>query len=712
MAHPDSATRGRTDIAEMERKWQARWAAAGCFSADFNPGGKPFFNFDGGPFPNGDLHMGHVRTFTLGDVMARYQRMCGKRVLYCFEFDAFGLPNELAAEAKGTTPAAFTDRNIETMRRQMCELGLSYDWDHVHSTCDPKYYRWTQWLFLTLFERDLVYREEATLNWCAACETTLAHMQVEEGRCWRCAAPVERRRFPQWFVRLSGRSAELYDSLQSLDGYGKLAKNALSGFIAPVAGRYLQLPVVGRPGVALPVFVPDGQILDEARFLAASTDCDALTGLLPQTAEGTAAREFCTRAHGRLRRTAGDRAETGPSGVATGIWVRHPTGDVSMPVLLSDRVDGGFAGGLRLGLPGSSPTDDDIWRSARPGEAAPPDHGMKIRISQATEYRVHDWLVSRQRRWGTPIPVIHCPDCGAVPVPGHALPVPLPDAGAAAAPDVSCPACAGPARRDSDTLDCYFDVIWCFLACASKLGPDFSFRKEDFDPWMPVDWFHNGIDSFLYLHLYRFLGLVLHEAGFLDGPEPILRYHGHDSVLLDGRKMSKSHGNVVSPKVAVERHGADALRLHILNAANPASRVDWSDRDLTYCDTLLARIDALVRCNTEVIVDGLADADAGPHPKLNRATAGVSRKITQMIENYRYRACIAELVKCLELLERYAGSGSFDRETRRGFALATRRLLVLLAPFAPHIAEELWSAIGGAGLIATTDWPTDANEAG
>jgi leucyl-tRNA synthetase len=385
------------DFRSVETRWQHLWDRHGCFRAPSEPTPPRFFNYDSGPFPNGDLHLGHVRTYVLGDMTARYQRLLGKAVLYCTEWDSFGLPNELAALEQGISPREFTRDCIKRVGSQLRRLGISYDWERVPDTSDPRYYRWTQWLFLHLFDLGLVERCEAELPWCGGCRTALARMQVIDGACWRCGTAIELRRTRQWSIALSRFSDRLLRTLNDLDQWSPRAKNLLRGFIAGESGKR-----------------------------------------------------------------------------------RH----------------------------------------------------------------VRDWVVSRQRSWGTPIPIVHCDDCGAVPVLESDLPVILPDdldwslgsgalASCAAFVETACPACDRPARRETDTLDCYFDDIWCFLAAAAPLGPDFAFAAGDF-PWMPVDRFHSGYDTFFYLHLHRFLGLLLAEAEILSVAEPIRSYIGSRSAATSG----------------------------------------------------------------------------------------------------------------------------------------------------------------------------------
>lgn len=430
----------------MESRWRDAWEKAGCFRAPDHPRGEKYFNYDSGPFPSGPLHMGHVRTYVLGDMTARYQRLLGKSVLYCTEFDSFGLPSEMAAIASGTDPGSYNERCIALMTNQLRLLGISYDWERVSTTSDPAYYRWTQWLFLKLLGLGLVERRQADLNWCDTCRTTLARIQCEGGRCWRCHKPTGTRSMLQWFVKLSVYSHHLREGLDELEAWSTMSKKLLTSFI---------------------------------------------------------------------------------------------------------------------------------------GKGLPP--------TESGRSQVHDWLVSRQRSWGTPIPLVYCSACGWVPVPEDELPVRLPDeldwsqgagslASCAEFIETICPVCGAPARRETDTLDCYFDDIWCFMACLVPMER-FSFTRADLASWMPMDRFHSGLDTFFYLHLHRFLGAVLCEEGILGSREPIRSYLGHEMVVLNGRKMSKHLGNTISPRAILRKYGADTLRVGILWAASPQRRIAW-DREL------------------------------------------------------------------------------------------------------------------------------------
>ena len=566
------------DVREVEARWRRAWARAGSHRGPRTPRGTTYFIHDSAPFPNGPLHLGHVRTYVLGDVTARYQRLLGKRVLYHTGFDSFGLPIELEAIEQGVSPRALVERSIETMTRQFRRLGISYDWSRVPNTCDPACYRWTQWLFLEMYGAGIVERREATLSYCPRCETTLARLQVQDGRCWRCGRKVETRRLAQWFIATSRYAGRLRDSLDDLAGWSDRAKKMIAG------------------------------LLDE----------------------GLAAR-------------------------------------------------GGRGG---------------------------------------------DWLVSRQRSWGTPIPIVYCDRCDAVPVPRSELPVVLPadldwasGSGALARCEAfvrtACPACGYPARRETDTLDCFFDDIWCFLQAIALGAKEPGLTRENLQGWLPVDRCQSGLDTFYYFHLYRFLGLFLEERGIVDEPEMIRSFIGNGLVLAGGRKMSKHLGNAVSPQEILDTAGADALRVAILWAAGAQRTVQWK-RDL------LAKAEAFLDSVYRIIadhgprgtVDRAAPAAAGPSKAakaLEARTAQAVQRVGRFIEDYRFNAGIEELSNLRRTIERFAArrvpTGRLAASDVPVLERAMRDFLIALSPFAPHLAEECWREMGNEAMVCRVRWP-------
>ena len=560
------------DFSAMERRWRRAWESADCHRAHRRPSARRYFIHDSAPFPNGPLHMGHVRTYVLGDINARYRRLLGSEVLYHTGFDAFGLPIELEAAERGLSPSELVRDSIAAMTEQLRALGISYDWSMVPTTCDPRCYRWTQWLFLEMFDAGLVERRAAELNWCERCRTTLARLQTEEGRCWRCGEQVGARRLDQWFVLISKHRDALLRGLSGLEGWSSRVKGMLRG-------------------------------------------------------------------------------------------------------LIEDR-GGGEAG---------------------------------------------DWLVSRQRSWGTPIPLVHCAGCGVVPVPRDALPVVLPEdldwSGAPGAlarhvgfAATSCPRCGAAARRETDTLDCFFDDIWCFLQGLVLSADRPGFTRENLLRWLPVDLCQSGFDTVAYFHIYRFLGRFLVERGLIDDPEMIRRFPGSAMVLAGGRKMSKHLGNAVSPARILDEFGADALRLAIVSAAEPSRDLHWSRAPLVRATRLLERIDGLY---------GWTPESAESEADCTRAACrleSVGRRhiagIAAYIEAHRPHAAIAELDAWCRSLHRFAArrvpTHRLDPADARLLREQLGRFAVALAPFAPYLAEECWHRLGNRTLLVSAEWPAEA----
>jgi len=533
------------DVRVVESRWSEAWERDGCYRAPDLPGGPKFFNYDSGPFPNGPLHLGHVRTYLLGDVTARYQRALGKSVLYCTEWDAFGLPNELAAIRAEVSPAVLTERSM--------------------------------WLFLRLHELGLIRRRGAKNLYCPDCKTVLPAMQVEEGRCWRCGTEVKTRRRRQWFVSVSRYGQSLLDGLDRLEGWSPQVRNLVRGLM-----------------------------------------------------------------------------------------------------------------------------------HSREGRAA------------------DDWLISRQRAWGTPIPIVFCDDCGSVPVPEEELPVRLPDdldwsLGAEALSThepfvkTDCPRCGGPGQRETDTLDCFFDDVWCFLACLVDLDGPPSFRGRRVESWMPVDRFHSGFDTAIYLHLHRFLAAALLEHEELGAAEPIRSHFGHEMVLARGRKMSKHVGNAISPSSIIRRHGADALRVAMLWAARPHTAIDWRPGLVDRAAALLEAIHDLFTLAAASEIRGSGEGSPR-RDKPSKAIVALQRQaersigaVGRFVEEYRPNAAIEELAALFRRTESFAvprlESARLSAADRRALGGILEAESVALSLFAPHLAEEAWRLLGNPPYVVQQRWP-------
>lgn len=675
----------------VERKWQERWRDARCFAAGTRTGSPRQYHYPAGPFTNGRLHLGHVRTFALADVMARAARQRGYDVLYAFEWDAFGLPTELVAQERGVSPAVLATEAAARMRADLDRLGLSVDWDHVRLTCDPRYYRWTQWLFLRMLERDLVYRGTAMLNFCVTCDTTLAHLEVEDGNCWRCHSPVERRELTQWFIRLGDASRTLLDTLPALEGWSQTLRKLLAGFIGAVEGAEVDVEVDlpnGDTGV-LTAFVPDEPAVEGVDAVLVAPGHPDVARLLRGSGLPDAERLVASAALRRRR-----REEVADETVDTGLRARHPAWPEPLPVLASYAVDPNFAAGVAL---------------------RPAADGVDVPVARRQlHHRVQDWLVSRQRSWGTPLPVVSCPTCGDVPMPDDRLPLELEldEGGVRRLVETACPRCDGPATPVGDTLDCFFDVVWSMTGICTSLPDDVATFSKEARSWLPVDWFHNGFDSFFYAHLHRFIGHVLHDLGITDDPEPVRNFHGHAMVKLDGRKMSKHEGNTVDAATLLDDLGADLLRVQILWAANPLQPVEFRPERDGRAENLLLAIRTLVLDNLDLVRIGVAtDHEIPPSPaaaEAAEATEQVVERVTRFVDCYRPGACVEEINRfCNRLTKarRALRAAEGDASLVQAFARGAVTLVQLLQPFAPHLAEELWESLEMEGLLALGPWP-------
>ena len=739
------------DFRTIERRWQTRWRAERAFQAERSPAGPTFFPLVYPPYPNGKIHMGHVRNYTIGDVLARYKRMCGYAVLHPIGFDAFGLPNEMEAARCDSDPAVVTVGNIREMRRQLKALGYSYDWRAMLVTINPRYYRWNQWLFANLFSRDLAYRKEARIQWCPSCRTSLANEQVLDGRCWRCEQVVLTRYQHQWFYRFHAYVDEMWRETED----GSFPPNIaamLKEWIRRMPGAELRFPVIGHGAHEVVTFTTKPELSWGARYLALSPE-HPLTQVLVR---GTAATELA-RLRERVRTS--DKPGDLLDGFDSGATARHPLTGEAIPIWVAAHVDPEFGTGAVMGnpchdrqdhafgghhgLPGqavSGPAwdhltcgpylEDGVLRDSGSfsGRLASEARDDVIRDwearrigARATAFGLRDWLVSRQRAWGVPIPIVHCESCGPVAVPDHDLPVRLPknlrDSGSGnpllARPDFlqcRCPRCAGPGKRETDTMDTFLDTAWYYLRSTSPRHPDALCDPAAAARWAPADLYIGGIEIAVPIMLYgSFVTKVLRDAGLVEFSLPCRSVLAHEMVLKDGRKMSKSLGNTVDPMTLIEQVGADAVRFVVLALAPPLKKIEWSEERLQGCHRFLSRVWAL-GCRQAGLpptlrFDEAASSDA--ETAVVRQMHETIRAVTVDLERLQPNTCLTALIKFLyaleELEERPSGDGVVAE--RPVFRQAFRTLLVLLAPFTPHLCEELWERLGLHPSIGRASWP-------
>ena len=694
------------------------------------------------PFTSGNIHIGHVRSYSIGDAYARFQRARGEDVLFAFGFDAFGLPAELGAIDRGESPSGWVKRCAEHMTGQLQRLGYSLDWDRTFLSSDALMYRWSQWLFVTLLEAGLVYRGTGAVDWCDTCQTTLATIQVEDGECWRCHNPVRLIERPTWYLRISAyvpendrRLGELADS----ERWDEVALASQRFVLGRVDG--VELDLAAADGTRLTVFTPHADALEQARFVLVSpkySDIDVLA-VDPRVREQL--EELRSSGLERSSRDAGAITL-----IDTGRTLPAPAGGTSLPVLISPGVDGRYGATAVFGVPERDRTDEviaerlsDLLSGTRAGGEGPSPAGEVSAPREAVRYKAEDFSISRQRSWGTPIPIVYCDgDCGVVPVPVEQLPVLLPldlvptGAGNPLAEredfvHTTCPGCGGSGRRETDTLDCHFDALWlwvpvCIPPAERERPLDEIFALEDLRAWLPCERVVAGSDSGNFVFDQRIVTKALRDIGplaFLSDGEPFAGCLFHEMVISDGRKMSKHLGNVVDPDALVERYGADTVRLAVLYAARPQKTLNWSESAVLRAHRFLtqvwefsqSRLAAAEQLTADEHAEGQPVRDTTEHLRLKLSQwceKGVE-KITEDMEGLEMHSAVRNVMRLFDRIKDFekrvlARGEDLSAADHDALLSALRVLMRLLAPLAPHIAEELWIAFGGDG-DARMPWP-------
>jgi leucyl-tRNA synthetase len=743
----------RYDPTAIEARWQAVWEAEQAFVVP-NPerGTQPdegsTYILEMLPYPSGELHMGHVFNYTLGDVFSHIRRRQGMRVLRPMGYDAFGLPAENAAISEGGHPRVITNRNIDAIRRQMRRMGWSIDWSREVSTCEPEYYRWTQWLFLRFHEKGLAYRKEAPVKWCPNDQTVLANEQVEDGRCERCGAEVESRSLTQWFFKITDYADALLDEMALLESWPERVLTMQRNWIGRSEGARVVFTVAGS-GEELPVFTTRPDTLFGATFFVLAPEHPLVALLTAGTEHEAAVADYVRHA---AARSAVEREVKEKDGVFTGRYAVNPVNTEAIPIWVADYVLMEYGTGAIMAVPahderdhafarkygleirqvvapaeeaGASPeteafvahTESEVLVNSGAFSGRPAPEGKRAITDWLAEhglgemtigYRLRDWLLSRQRYWGCPIPIIHCDDCGTVPVPDDQLPVLLPEveeykpkgrSPLAAAEEwvtTTCPTCGGAARRETDTMDTFVDSSWYFLRYTDPVNETAPFDRSIVDYWMPVRQYIGGIEHAVMHLLYaRFFTKVLNDLGLLGFREPFARLFTQGMIYRFGAKMSKSKGNVVSPDEAVERYGADALRLYILYMGPAEADKEWQEAGIDGTARLLDRI---WRLGLEVAAH--APSGAPPDGPLTRAAHRAIDKVSDdVLRRFQFHTPIAALFELVNEIYRVK-----DRTDLGEVRFATETVVSLIQPYAPHIAEELWERLGHERLWAAP-WP-------
>jgi len=765
---------------KIEAKWQKRWAREKLFEADPDPAQRKYYVLEMLPYPSGDIHMGHVRNYSIGDALARYLRMRGYNVLHPIGWDAFGLPAENAAIKSGRHPSEFTFTYIDRMRGQLQRLGFSYDWRREVASCVPEYYRWNQWFFIKMFERGLAYRKKSRVNWCPKCQTVLANEQVVNGCCWRHEdTPVEERELEQWFLKITAYADALLDDMQEMVRWPERVLAMQRNWIGKSAGAEVEFRVDGLHesirifttrldtifGCTAVFLAPDHPLID--KFVAASPSPDVLR----RAAERIKGSSVQARVEVNFKK----------EGAPTGFTARNPYNGKSVQIWMANFVLTGYGTGAVMAVPAHDQRDFEFCTAyglpirtvilsesggvppAAAGQSVDPpvgalaeaftDYGVLVdsgpysglRSEAAIErmtgdaetqgfgkgtiqYRLKDWGVSRQRYWGTPIPMIYCSGCGVVPVPESDLPVVLPRnvkltgqgrAALATVPEfvaVDCPKCGGPAERETDTMDTFVDSSWYFYRYTDPKIDTAPINREAVKYWFPVDQYIGGIEhAILHLIYMRFFTKVMRDLGLVEFSEPVARLFTQGMVIKDGAKMSKSKGNVVDPVAMCSRYGADTVRLYMLFAAPPEKDLDWSDAGIEGAARFLSRVYRLVaRYANRVreIAAGQPASDGGS-PGLNAEERRVLRKAHQtlrhitedMEERWHFNTDVAltmELANEIGAREDAIESGAIRAEALKS---ALEILVLTLSVFVPHLADELWEALGHPGSTLRAAWP-------
>ncbi|MFH1650024.1 MAG: leucine--tRNA ligase [Candidatus Woesearchaeota archaeon] len=737
------------DYQAIEKKWQERWNKEGTFKAV--PGKKNFYCLEMFPYPSHKLHMGHLRNYSIGDAIARFKRAQGFNVLYPMGYDSFGLPAENAAIKHGVNPKKWTLDNVNAIREQQKRIGLSYDWDREVVTCTPEYYKWNQWFFIKFFEKGLAYKKTSPVNWCPKCETVLANEQVEQGKCWRCHTLVTTKELSQWYLKITDYAEELLSDLKKLDEWPERVKVMQENWIGKSHGTILEFKIKGMDKT-ISTFTTRPDTVYGITYLVLAAEHPMVMELVKGTKHEKEVQKFVTQTRQRsiIERTAEGKEKNGIylgkdfinpfTGEPCPLWVAdyalmdYGTGAV-MAVPAHDQRDFEFAkkyklpikvvikpkGGGELQADKMSRAYADEGTLVNSGEfdGTPSRDAIEAITDYAEEkcygkrtvnYKLRDWLISRQRYWGTPIPMVYCQKCGIVPIPYEQLPVILPEDvkfGTGGNPletsksfvETTCPKCKGKAKRETDTMDTFMDSSWYFLRYCSPKATDKPFDVKEAEQWMPVEQYIGGIEhAILHLMYARFFTKAQRDLGLLKIDEPFHRLLTQGMITKDGAKMSKSLGNTVDPAEIFEKYSADTARLFILFAALPEKEFEWSDQGVNGIFRFVQKLERLLEAEFDVkgIPKKLSQKDKFVLSKLHRAIPSVTGKI----ERYRFSLAIAELMDVVNAAS--VRWSDLDKGVR-GHCLDV--LSRLFQPFTPHLAEEIWEKIHGKGMVSVASWP-------
>jgi len=756
------------DFKAIEEKWRSHWLANNTYRASEDSARPKYYLLEMFPYPSGRIHMGHVRNYTIGDVVARYKRMKGFNVLHPMGWDAFGLPAENAAIKHDTHPAKWTYENIDYMKKQLQRMGFSYDWDRELATCNDKYYRWEQLLFIKMYEKGLVYQKVTTVNWCETCQTVLANEQVIDGACWRCDNAVLPREMNGWFFKITDYAEELLAGCDKLTGWPEKVLTMQRNWIGKSVGAEVNFKIENSDK-ALTIFTTRPDTIFGATFMSIAPEHPLALELSTGTPQEGSVKEFVARIKVEKQRQRPED-EMEKEGVFTGGYCLNPFTGTKLPVYVANFVLMEYGTGAVMAVPAhdqrdfefakkyeipitiviqpeGEPLDPTAMTEAHEGPGTLVASGeftgldsekAKAAItaaatkkgfgSQRTTFRLRDWGISRQRYWGAPIPMLHCAHCGVVPVPEKDLPVSLPTDiqfdKSGKSPlhtlesfyQTTCPVCHGPARRETDTMDTFVESSWYFARYVSPRFTDGVLDKTKADYWLPVDQYIGGVEhAILHLLYSRFFTKVLRDLGYLSIDEPFTNLLTQGMVIKDGTKMSKSKGNVVDPNELVEKYGADTVRLFSLFAAPPERDLEWSDQGVEGAYRFLNRVFRLVDENLDVFAkpaSGLPQEMNAPSAALHRKTHQTIRKFGADIEaKFHFNTAISSVMELTNTLYSLAAEESGETADPAVIREAIEAMLALLSPMVPHLCAELWELTKHPTPLAEVLWPEYDDEA-
>nr|WP_297572426.1 leucine--tRNA ligase [uncultured Peptostreptococcus sp.] len=730
------------DFKSIEKKWQKVWDEKGQYKMDTRDTSKPkYYCLEMFPYPSGKIHMGHVRNYSIGDVVARFKKMEGYNVLHPMGWDSFGLPAENAAIKNNIHPHPWTMSNIEEMKEQLSMLGLSYDWDKEVATSTPEYYRWTQKIFLEFLKAGLAYKKKSYVNWCPSCETVLANEQVVQGECERCGSLVEKKELEQWYFKTTEFSEELLADLDKLDGWPEKVRLMQKNWIGKSYGANVTFKIDGSDQEIM-VYTTRPDTIFGSTFMVVAPEAQLARDLVAGTEYEPVLDEFLAKMH-TMTQIEREAADLEKEGKFIGKYVINPLTGKKMPIWIANYVLADYGTGAVMGVAAHDDRDNDFAKKfgleiipvideddkmINSGEFDGMDKNEAFdkivekleamgRGNKKTNYRLRDWLISRQRYWGCPIPVVYCDDCGIVPVDEKDLPVLLPTdvefTGKGESPLASsktfsqctCPKCGKPARREIDTMDTFVDSSWYYMRYTDNQNTDMPFNTDVVNNWLPVDQYIGGVEhAILHLLYARWFTKAFKKLGWTSHDEPFKNLLTQGMVLMDGAKMSKSKGNTVSPVDLIEKYGADTARLFILFAAPPERDLEWSEQGVEGCFKFLNRVYRLVDELAEITK---TDAEFGELTKADKdmraKTNNTLKKVTEdLSDKFGFNTAIAALMELINDLYKYK---ELDDRNDAVIKEAIEVVVVILAPFAPHLGEELWAMIGKEASIFDIAWP-------